>query len=201
MASGKRLFSSTCIATLLCLSTLFLMPEAFVCRHGITQRDKPEARATSSSLAMIDPSSMARFGDSLWLATIDADIANIPTNEFRTVFMGGLAVMAGGLLSAVAVGAILEASDGYAAVVAESYDMEADEEFWKGLSDEEAKKAREMLARVKAQRGESIESVDTTAQVKEDIPRNDQSTVSRTEVSPEKSSAEVEKKIDMFSDY
>jgi hypothetical protein len=27
---------------------------------------------------------------SLWLATIDSDIANIPTNEFATVFAGGI---------------------------------------------------------------------------------------------------------------
>ena len=138
------------------------------------------------------------------LATIDADIANIPTNEFRTVFLGGLGVMAGGLLSAVAVGVILEASDGYAAVVAESYDdLEADEAFWQGLSDEEAKKAREMLAKVKQQKGEETNgsrlntSNGDTASSSASLATETKTTTDETTTSE----AETEKKVDMFSDY
>ena len=138
------------------------------------------------------------------LATIDADIANIPTNEFRTVFLGGLGVMAGGLLSAVAVGVILEASDGYAAVVAESYDdLEADEAFWQGLSDEEAKKAREMLAKVKQQKGqETPVSRLKTANSDASSPSASLSTETKTTTNETTTSEiETEKKVDMFSDY
>eukprot|EP00977_Amphora_coffeiformis_P000085 scaffold19_cov169-Amphora_coffeaeformis.AAC.10 len=139
------------------------------------------------------------------LATIDADIANIPTNEFRTVFLGGLAVMAGGLLSAVAVGVILEASDGYAAVVAESYDnLEADEAFWQGLSEEEAKKARDMLAKVRQQKGQPGEEEPTlpassASRSNMDASPSPSSSTSATETKVK--AAVTEKKVDMFSDY
>ena len=51
-------------------------------------------------------------------------------------------VMFGGVLSAVIVGFLLEKGDLYASIAAESYLQSAeDEEFWKGLSQEEQGKA------------------------------------------------------------
>ena len=166
--------------------------------HGFAPVAQPAPRPTTTALHLLP-----EFHN-LLLATIDSDIANIPTNEFRTVFLGGLGVMAGGLISAVAVGAMLEASDGYAAVVAESYDLEADEEFWKGLSDEEAKKAREMLAKVKAQRGEAVsESAGSSSTVVESgSPSGRDAKMAQTNPSVEPTKeAEAKKQIDMFSDY
>jgi hypothetical protein len=59
-------------------------------------------------------------------------------------------VMAGGLLSAVIVGAILEKGDLYANLAAESYVQSADHaDFWKNMSEEEKKKAEKMLAKIK----------------------------------------------------
>lgn len=176
-----------------------------------TPRTRTTSAWTSSSsttLAMLPD-----MANNLLLATIDADIANIPNNEFQTVFVGGLGVMAGGLLSAVAVGAILEASDGYAAVVAESYDLEADEQFWKGLNDEEAKKAREMIAKVKAQRGDNEQAelsvVESLAQTDPVSTASDEKVASSPVATPvattttttTTASAEPAKEVDMFSDY
>jgi hypothetical protein len=88
--------------------------------------------------------------NSLVIATIDSDIANIPTNEFATVFAGGIVVMFGGLFSALAVGFIIDKRNLYANIVADSYAQGGnDEEFWKGLSEEEKKKTQELLLRLK----------------------------------------------------
>lgn len=87
---------------------------------------------------------------SFLVATIDADIANIPTNEFAPIFAGGIAVMFGGLFSALAVGFIIDKRDLYVNIVADSYAQGADDaEFWKGLSEEEKKKTQELLQRLK----------------------------------------------------
>jgi hypothetical protein len=51
------------------------------------------------------------------IATIDADIAKIPENEFAPVFMGGVVVMFGGVIASLIVGTILEKGDLYASVV------------------------------------------------------------------------------------
>ena len=171
---------------------------------------------TSSRLDLTIPAFADILSDyassSLILSTIDADIANIPTNEFQTVFLGGLGVMAGGLISAIAVGAILEGTNGYAAVVAESYDLEADEEFWKGLSEEEARKAREMLQKVKQQRGDNTEQTNT--ETTPTIAATTTTTTTTTTAAKEESKpaaaatttasatpATEDKAVDMFSDY
>ena len=118
--------------------------------------------------------------------------------------------MAGGLLSAVAVGVILEVSDGYAAVVAESYDnLEADEAFWQGLSEEEAKKAREMLAKVKQQKGQnepttllptnSATTTTVTSKSADSAPLATEAKSSTTTTTTYE--ADADKKVDMFSDY
>jgi hypothetical protein len=56
------------------------------------------------------------------ISTIDSDIANIPDNEFRTVFAGGIAIMFGSVLSTIFVGFLIESNGGgYADLVAETY--------------------------------------------------------------------------------
>ena len=47
---------------------------------------------STSARHAIDPSSSVDLLNSAsnWIATIDGDIANIPTNEFATVFAGGI---------------------------------------------------------------------------------------------------------------
>jgi hypothetical protein len=90
---------------------------------------------------------------SISIATIDSDIANIPENEFRSVFMGGIVVMFGGLMSALIVGFIVDSRNLYANLVADSYAQGSDdEEFWKGLSEGEKEKAQELLRKVRESR-------------------------------------------------
>jgi hypothetical protein len=54
----------------------------------------PQSIATASSLHAIDPNVASldvwNAAQSLWIATIDADIDKIPENEFATVFAGGI---------------------------------------------------------------------------------------------------------------
>lgn len=133
--------------------------------------------------------------NSLVLATIDADIANIDDNKFGLVFAGGIAVMVGGVLSALIVGFILERGDLYASVVADSYLQGAqDEEFWKGLSEEETKKTQELLSKVKASKEGG--TIDTTAQHATSYSSDGYKT---TPVSVNVS--EEKKEVGMFSDY
>lgn len=65
---------------------------------------------------------------SFLLSTIDSDIANIPDNEFRTVFAGGMGIMFGSILSTIFVGYLIEfpggsrgGGSGYVDLVAETY--------------------------------------------------------------------------------
>ena len=100
------------------------------------------------------PSTVADAVSSLLIATVDSDIANIPDNEFATVFAGGIVVMFGGLFSALFVGWMVDSRNLYASIVADSYAQASadgdDEEFWKGLSEEEKIKTKELLKRLKA---------------------------------------------------
>jgi hypothetical protein len=161
-------------------------------------------RETKTAHSMLDGSmldglqgSAMNSMNSLVLATIDADIANIDDNKFGLVFAGGIAVMVGGVLSALIVGFILERGDLYASVVADSYLQGAqDEEFWKGLSEEEKKKTQELLSKVKASKEGGSSTIDTTAQhttsASSDGYKTPQVSVN---VSEEK------KEVGMFSDY
>lgn len=137
-----------------------------------------------------------------WIATIDADIANISDNEFAPVFMGGIAVMFGGLLSATIVGFILEKGDLYANVVADSYIQQQngnggnDEEFWAGLTEEETIKGREILRQLEAKKRGEIPQ-DTP------ITMDGLSSAGGGNKSPEEPVAPdtPAKEKDMFSDY
>ena len=110
--------------------------------------------------------------------------------------------MAGGVLSALIVGAILEKGNLYASVAAESYLQSADdEEFWKGLSEEERKKTEEVLAKIKASKeGKSIEPVveSTAAAVVSADPVMDASTSESSSAGEEAAKSQPS---DMFSDY
>lgn len=135
----------------------------------------------------------------IWIATIDSDIANIPDNEFASVFAGGIVVMFGGLLSALAVGFILEKRNLYATVVAESYAQGGDEDFWKSLSEEEKIKAQSILQQIKSNNeGGSPPSLPTSTSL------STTETVSpitpTTPIVPDSSKTE-KKQIGMFSDY
>ena len=103
--------------------------------------------------------------------------------------------MAGGVLSALMVGFLLEKGDLYASVAAESYlQSEDNEAFWQGLSDEEQVKAKELMEKIRASKGggssPSKSEPSTPAMA---------STSTTTPASTEPSSPS--KPADMFSDY
>jgi hypothetical protein len=147
---------------------------------------------------------------SLLLSTVDADIAKLSDNEFAPIFAGGILVMFGGLLSALVVGTIVDQKNLYASIVADSYVQGADdEEFWKGLSEEEKKKTQELLNKIK--RNNNGESVDDSAstEVSSEAVTSLASTEAATKeaVTAAAAPAAVQAKdqkpkvIDMFSDY
>ena len=109
--------------------------------------------------ALPDPSHLpeALSSASLLLSTIDSDIASISDDQFGKVFAGGIAVMLGGVASALVVGFLLDAGDSYSAIVGDSYedqvtrdDIMADEEFWSQLTPEQQVEARELLGKASA---------------------------------------------------
>jgi hypothetical protein len=100
------LFFSTLLVTVLCTSTSHAA--AFVSSnqhhdntgfshyHNVPRLGKATTARVSfprqqpqHPLQMMPDSGMLESA-SVWLATIDSDIANIPTNEFATVFAGGI---------------------------------------------------------------------------------------------------------------
>lgn len=103
--------------------------------------------------------------------------------------------MFGGVLSALIVGFILERGNLYANVVADSYVQSAqDEEFWKGLSDEEKKKAQQMIDRLNAKKAEEEGTAFPIVQA-----ASESNEVVVTEVVDSEGDKTVE--LDMFSDY
>lgn len=142
------------------------------------------------------------IANSLIVATIDADIANIPTNEFAPIFAGGIAVMFGGLFSALAVGFIIDKRDLYVNIVADSYAQGADDaEFWKGLSEEEKKKTQELLQRLKESKegGQNEKSADI-GQIVSPKTTNLASNGAKI-ASADPTVIQEKKEIGMFSDY
>jgi hypothetical protein len=104
-------------------------------------------------------------------------------------------VMFGGILSALVVGFILENGDLYANLAAESYIQSADdEEFWKGLSEEEKKKGQDVLEKIKAAKegGPKPAPGAETHELKAE---------SSTKAEARKSPEPISKPTDMFSDY
>lgn len=157
-------------------------------------------------VSSVSSSALAHFNNML-VATIDADIANVSDNEFAPIFAGGIMVMFGGVASALIVGAILESSDSYANVIADSYAQGGeDEEFWKGLSEEEKKKTQELLQKIKASKeGGDAAPPATPAPVVADTIASEQesSDAPQPETSPDPEAPKTESAKDpgMFSDY
>ncbi|GAX29210.1 hypothetical protein FisN_28Lh038 [Fistulifera solaris] len=118
------------------------------------------------------------------------------SNEFAPVFMGGIAVMFGGLLSAIFVGLIVDSKNLSAQIVAESYSQgQDDEEFWKGLSEEEKTKAQEILRRVRESKGEKM-TPELPMEAAEATPQAKAPLVDKT-----KTAASTGGPVDMFDDY
>lgn len=103
-------------------------------------------------------------------------------------------------MSTVIVGLILDKADIYANLAAESY-LEAadDEEFWKGLSEEEKVMAEAALNRIKEERGEFVPPSKS-----ETIGSNASTTLAASSVDASGDEAPQEQSSapkDMFSDY
>lgn len=158
---------------------------------------------TSASSYSTSTAALSQVNNFL-VATIDADIANISDNEFAPIFAGGILVMFGGVLSALIVGGILESNNSYANVIADSYaQSEDDEEFWKSLSDEEATKTRELLAKLKESKEGKSSSSSSPAPVAKattvlESQNSEAAGASKAESTPK---GEAQKSGDMFSDY
>lgn len=170
---------------------------SLVNRHvtGNVKTPAPSAAVTTplsfTSLSLFPPES------SQWIATIDADIANIPDNEFAPIFMGGILVMFGGVLSAIILGFILEKGDLYANVVADSYMQQGnDEEFWRGLSEEERIQGTEILRQLEAKNGKKLPSSAIPETILSGSKRNDE-----VASAPAATAVTSKKEMDMFSDY
>lgn len=142
----------------------------------------------------------------MWIATIDSDIAKIPDNEFGLVFAGGIAVMFGGLFSTLFVGWIVDSKNLYANIVADSYAQGADdEEFWKGLSNDEKIRTKELLEKVKNSRNgktqEGMESLKAMALSEDRQQRTTDSTASAPSTKEQSEVLNKEKDAGLFSDY
>lgn len=159
---------------------------------------------SSSQINLFGPVNMAEIlpapSHSLWISTIDSDIASIPNDQFGLVFAGGIMVMFGGVLSAVIVGFLLEKGDLYASLAAESYLQSAeDEEFWKGLSQEEQGKARELMEKIKGSpTGASLPAKPAESA---GVVSSLSSSSTLSEASSKSKTAGNSQPTDMFSDY
>merc|ERR1719203_1011415 len=126
----KRSISALC-AALACLSnnTVQAFVPPVVGRTMQQQQQQQQQTSTPSrqqspsitSLNLWLPDEHALTSASSFIATIDSDIANIPDNEFGKVFAGAGVIMLGSILSTVFVGFLIESTDGYADLVAETY--------------------------------------------------------------------------------
>ena len=134
-------------------------PPVAPARAAVTTSTSKRPGSSNTALNLsVDPTQLpdALSGASLHLATVSADIDSIPTDEFGLVFAGGIAVMLGGVVSALVVGLLLDSGDSYSSVIAESYEgrvtkeeVMADEEFWSKLTPEQQEEAKKLLGKVK----------------------------------------------------
>lgn len=108
--------------------------------------------------------------------------------------------MAGGVLSAMFVGFLLDKGDLYANLAAESYLQSADnEEFWQNLSDEEQVKARELVVKIKAAKEGGSDPPAGKQEVSSSTTKMASSTTSSS--SPVAEPKAPSKPTDLFSDY
>jgi hypothetical protein len=181
--------------TVASVTALIQKPCCRMYRSYGTFRRLGSGNISSKTKTMMVPDTLV---NTLIVATIDADIANIPTNEFAPIFAGGIAVMFGGLFSTLAVGFIIDKRNLYANIVADSYNQGADDaEFWKGLSEEEKVKTQELLQRLK-------ESKEGGAEKKSEKNRTTEPSTSigsSNQKVTDPNSAQERKAVEMFSDY
>mmetsp|Transcript_14976 Transcript_14976/g.31066 ORF Transcript_14976/g.31066 Transcript_14976/m.31066 type:complete len:202 (-) Transcript_14976:2470-3075(-) len=197
------------LTSFLLVSSLFQSVAGF----GVSQQHHSR-RTTKSALHVVPmdaqtPVEVSNAMHSMWIATIDSDIANIQLEEFRKVFAGGIAVMVGGLVSTTLLGTIIDKKDLYANLAAESYlEMTDDPEFWQqmtdGMSPEEKEKAKELMAKIKADR--AAEKGDETPLVVSSEAAPETTIEEETEASspaPTETTKDEAAKAsnDMFSDY
>lgn len=209
MAINKNLSVNMGLSIVYVLSLIVAIPvNAFApCFQGNTdfRRIKKIGYDKSTVKRYVTPDVVS----SLIVATIDADIANIPTNEFAPIFAGGILVMFGGLLSALAVGFIIDKRDLYANIVADSYAQGADDvEFWKGLNEEEKKKTQELLQRLKEskeggpnEKSESSEPNEKSESSEPIVPLTVTNSMSSSSKAKDSNTIQETKEIGMFSDY
>jgi len=128
---------------------------AFVTKHTIRH---PYIITRRVHLMQGDPFLSLTTSSSTVIATIDSDIAKISNEDFGLVFAGGILVMVGGVLSALIVGFILEKSNSYAQIVADSYAEGGDDAFLNSLSPDDRDKAKDMLEKLRQskERGTSV---------------------------------------------
>eukprot|EP00550_Attheya_septentrionalis_P003648 CAMPEP_0198280758 /NCGR_PEP_ID=MMETSP1449-20131203/786_1 /TAXON_ID=420275 /ORGANISM="Attheya septentrionalis, Strain CCMP2084" /LENGTH=210 /DNA_ID=CAMNT_0043976229 /DNA_START=238 /DNA_END=870 /DNA_ORIENTATION=- len=164
------------------------------------------ASSSSSSLDMMDLSAMTSA--SMLVSTIDSDIANISDDRFGLVFAGGIAVMVGGVLSALAVGALLEGGNNYAQVVGESYAQSGDEEFWAKLTPEQKEQTEALIRKLRESKGQGVsaddlQKIDLPSLAKKAAEEDPDSTATTpTTPTPTTTTAQKEKpKESLFSDY
>ena len=167
---STRKISIALVASSAALASAFVTPPAQqrqasisayppVARTAVTSSTSERPGSSTALNLSVDPTqqlSDALSGASLHLATVSADIDSIPTDEFGLVFAGGIAVMLGGVVSALVVGLLLDSGDNYSSVIAESYEgrvtkeeIMADEEFWSKLTPEQQEEAKKLLGKVK----------------------------------------------------
>jgi len=111
--------------------------------------------------------------------------------------------MFGGVVSALIVGFILERGDLYANIVADSYAQGGDEEFWKGLSEEEKVKVQAMMDRangVKNNNGGDGEQEATTV-MESNGDGGEGSTIKARPKKEDEKKVKASESADMFSDY
>ena len=116
--------------------------------------------------------------------------------------------MFGGVLSALIVGFILDRKNLYAEVIADSYAQASDDpEFWKGLSEEQRKKAEEMFQRAREVNGDftklKVENLKESSNNSEETTSKPAAATaaSTTKKSDNVSTTKKSDDIDMFSDY
>lgn len=213
---SKRIISFAMAASSASLAAAFVTPPAqAVVHHHQQQQTLPtdttfDRRQGTSLNLSVDPTQLsdALSSASVHVATVSADIDSIPTDEFGTVFAGGIAVMLGGVVSALVVGALLDSGDNYSSVIAESYEgrvtkeeIMADEEFWSKLTPEQQEEAKKLLGKVK----ESKERGGTGLPLVGDREEAQKTDAKEDEFAPPAAVAAVEKKpkqeVSMFDDY
>jgi hypothetical protein len=149
---------------------------------------------------------LEQAASSWWVATIDSDIAKIPENEFAPVFLGGMAVMLGGVLSAAFVGTVVDQKNLYGQLVVDSYLQDRDDQaFWKELTEEERLKVKGLLERMAEGKEDGKQELEAMmAQKKAAAASNNNAkdaTVQKSSPLSDPSSTKKQKEMEMFSDY